>query len=146
MTPLKHDEFVVAISCMDGRIQRAVLNYIKQTYGTGYVDLITDIGPNRILAEKRASFRHGKKSFLDGIWAKFMIASIKERLAVSVKKHGSKLFFIVGHGCCAGNTAHKQAQIVHLHEAKKTVDSFGFSKKIILLWVEQDWKTVEEIK
>jgi hypothetical protein len=143
---MDHKEFYAAVTCMDGRIQDATKKYIIEHYGSHWVDLITDIGPNLVLAEKRASFSHGKKSFLDGIWARFMIMSIKERLRVSVKKHGAKMFFIVGHDCCAGNPAHKQAQITHLHRAKKTIDSFGFNKKIVMLWVEPDWKTVEEIK
>jgi hypothetical protein len=146
MIRFNHEDFVVAITCMDGRIQQAVLNFIKHYYGSGFVDLITDIGPNRLLAEKKADFRHGKKTFLDGIWAMFVIKSIRERLKVSVNKHGAKMFFIVAHEHCAGNPAHKERQIIHLREARKTVESFGFKKEIILLWVKNDWKTVEEIK
>jgi hypothetical protein len=146
MSDLNVENFVVAITCMDGRIQQAVLNFIKHRYGAGFIDLITDIGPNRLLAVKKADFRHGEKTFLDGIWAMFVIKSIRERLKVSVHKHHAKMFFIVAHDHCAGNPAHKEEQLVHLREAKKTVESFGFRKEIILLWVKNDWKTVEKVE
>lgn len=142
----KHDDFVVAITCMDGRIQSAVLAFIKSRYGSSFVDLVTDIGPNKLLAVRKANFRHGKKTFLDSVWAMFVIKSIRERLKVSVHNHHAKMFFIVAHEHCAGNPAHKEDQLVHLREAQKTVALFGFKKEIKLLWVQNDWKTVEEVE
>jgi carbonic anhydrase len=146
MSHPKSKEFFAAVTCMDGRIQKATEKYINRHYGDHHVDLVTGIGPNKTLAERRTSFRHGKKNLLDSAWSKFVIRNIKEMLRVSVEAHHTKMFFIVGHDCCAGNPAHKEAQITHLRQAKKTVESFGLNKKIVLLWVEQDWKTVEEIK
>ena len=43
--------FACAINCMDGRVQDAVKNYMKENYGVDYVDLVTEPGPNKILAE-----------------------------------------------------------------------------------------------
>ena len=71
-------KFACAINCMDGRVQDAVKNYMKENYGVDYVDMITEPGPNKILAdnsnkEKRERlikevtyfFWQAKKSFIN---------------------------------------------------------------------------------
>lgn len=123
-------KFACAINCMDGRVQDAVKNYMKENYSVDYVDMVTEPGPNKILAEN-----------ID----KAIIENIKKRVKVSVHHHGSKVVAIVGHFGCAGNPTEKEEQIKHLKKAKETVKSFGFPVEIILLWVDGDWKTVEKI-
>lgn len=122
--------FATAINCMDGRVQDAVKNYMKENYSVDYVDMVTEPGPNKILADN-----------LD----KAVIENIKKRVDISVNHHGSKVVAIVGHFGCAGNPAGKEEQVKHLQEAKKPVESFGFPIEIILLWVDGDWQTVEKI-
>ena len=122
--------FACVINCMDGRVQDAVKNYMKENYSVDYVDMVTEPGPNKILAEN--SNPH-------------IIENIKKRVAISVNHHGAKVVVIIGHFGCAGNPTEKEEQIKHLKEAKKTVESFSFDSEIILLWVDGDWKTVEKI-
>ncbi len=115
---------------MDGRIQDAVKEYVKNYAHVDYVDMVTEPGPNKILAENSNTA---------------IIENIKKRVAVSVNHHGAKIIAVVGHFGCAGNPVEKEDQITHLQEAKKTVESFGFDAEIILLWVNGDWKTVEKV-
>jgi hypothetical protein len=122
--------FACAINCMDGRVQDAVKDYMKKNYSIDYVDIVTEPGPNKILADNQD---------------KAVIENIKKRVEISVHHHGSKVVAIVGHFGCAGNPAEKEEQIKHLKSSKKTVESFGFPLEIILLWVDGDWKTVERI-
>lgn len=122
--------FVTAINCMDGRIQEAVINYMKKAFGVKYVDMITEPGPDKILAEKENPAQ---------------VSSIRRRVKISVNHHASRTVAIIGHPYCSGNSALKADQIRHLREAKKTVEKFGFNVKVILLWVHEDWKTVEVI-
>lgn len=124
-------KFACAINCMDGRVQDAVKNYIQKNYSADFVDMVTEPGPNKILADNSD---------------KAVIKNIKKRVEVSVHHHGSKVVAIVGHFGCAGNPTEKEEQIKHLKIAKKTVEIFGFPVEIILLWVDGDWKTVELIK
>ena len=124
--------FACAINCMDGRVQDAVKNYMKENYSVDYVDMVTEPGPNKILASPEL--------------AEGLVENIKKCVEISVGHHGSKVVAVVGHFGCAGNPAEKEVQIEHLKKAKKTVESFGFPVKIILLWVDGDWKTVERIK
>jgi hypothetical protein len=115
---------------MDGRVQDAVKNYMQKNYSVDYVDMVTEPGPNKILADNSGEP---------------IIENIKKRVEVSAHHHGSKVVAIVGHFGCAGNPTEKEEQIKHLKLAKKTVEAFGFGIKVILLWVDGDWRTVELI-
>lgn len=121
--------FACAINCMDGRVQDAVKDYLKENYGADYVDMVTEPGPNKILADNAD---------------KAVIENIKKRVEISFHHHGSKVCAIVGHFGCAGNPTEKQAQVEHLKKAEKVVKSFGFDMEVVLLWVDGDWKTVEK--
>lgn len=123
-------KFACAINCMDGRVQDAVKNYMKESYGVDYVDMVTEPGPNKILSDNSD---------------KAIIENIKKRVEISVHHHGSKVMAIVGHFGCAGNPAEKEEQIQHLKKAEEVIKSFGFNAEIILLWVDGDWNTVEKI-
>ena len=45
--------FATAINCMDGRVQLPVTAFLKKKYGVDYVDVITEPGPNGILAANK---------------------------------------------------------------------------------------------
>lgn len=122
--------FACAINCMDGRVQDAVKNYMQKNYRVDFVDMITEPGPNKILAENTDIA---------------VILDIKKCIDVSVNHHGSKVIAIAGHFGCAGNPTEKQEQVEHLKKAEQTVIDFGFDAEIILLWVDGDWKTVEKV-
>jgi len=123
-------QFASAANCIDGRVQAPVAAYLTRNYGVKFVDMITEPGINLILAENADST---------------VVENIKKRLGVSVYHHGSRVIAIVGHPDCGGNPANKEDQILHLRQAQKTVESFGFPVEIILLWVNEDWDTVELI-
>jgi carbonic anhydrase len=123
-------KFACAINCMDGRVQDAVKNYMKEKYSVDYVDQVTEPGPIKILSENTNLA---------------IIENIKKRVDVSVNHHGSKAIAIVGHFDCAGNPVGKEEQIIQLRKSKEVVEEFGFQTEIILIWVEGDWQTVEQV-
>jgi len=125
-------KFACAINCMDGRVQDAVKDYMKKNYGVDYVDMITEPGPNKILCNSEGCDMA-------------VIEDIKKRVEISVHHHGSKVVAIVGHDGCAGNPATKEEQIKHLQKAKEAVERFGMEVEVILLYVSDDWTTVEKI-
>ena len=120
--------FATAVTCMDGRIQIPVIEYMKNTFGAAYVDVITEPGPNKILSDNTDAS---------------MIGSIRRRVAISVQKHGSKLIAIVGHHDCAGNPADTENQRRHTLAAMGVVKKWGFNAQIIGLWVDEAWKVHE---
>ena len=104
-------KFATAINCMDGRVQEPVLGYMKQNFGASYVDMITEPGPNKILAENSNAN---------------VIELLKEKVAISVEKHGSEVIAITGHYDCAGNPASEDEQKEHLRKAVSVIVSWGF--------------------
>ena len=128
---MKTGTFACVINCMDGRCQSPVRNYLQDNYGVDYVDMVTEPGPNKILADNNDNL---------------IIENIKKRVAISVNHHGSKVVAIVGHFGCAGNPTKKEEQCNHLQDAKKTVDSFGFGVETIMLWVDKDWQKAHKIE
>lgn len=126
---MEKGKFVTVINCMDGRVQRPVSDWMIKKFDADYVDTITEPGPDRILAIRSPS----------------MINSIKRRVLVSVKKHGSKVVAIIGHYDCAGNPVDDATHFSHVRAAMKEIESWQLPAVVIGLWVNSYWQ-VEEIR
>ena len=120
--------FCTAISCMDGRIHQAVITYLNRRFGKPFVDLITEPGPNLILAEQKPEI---------------LVDSVLDRLKISVEKHQSKQIAIVGHHDCAGNPNSEKEQIEHLKKSIEFIKTFYPTHEIIGLWVDSKWQVKE---
>jgi len=119
-------EFATAINCMDGRVQKPVIECIEKSFGIDYVDMITEPGPNKILSE-------GKDVNI--------IEFLKKKVKISIEKHNSQVIVVVGHYDCAGNPASEDAQKEHLQKAIKVIISWKLPvKKIIALWLDENFK------
>ena len=125
---MMNKKFATAINCMDGRVQAPVVIYMKMIYEVDYVDMITEPGPSKILAENKDAA---------------LIESIKNRVAISVEKHGSKIIVISGHYDCAGNPTIEESQKKQISDAKKFVRKWYPNIKIIGLWIDKDWIAYE---
>jgi len=120
--------FATAINCMDGRVQKPVADYARESLNVDYVDMITEPGPNKILSEEKETN---------------IIESLKKKVAISVEKHNSQVVIIAAHHDCAGNPENEDVQKEQLQKAVKVVASWGFSvEKIIALWLNEDFKPV----
>ena len=119
------NKFGTAVNCMDGRTQIPVIKYLKKVYGVDYVDLVTEPGPNKILAENKDA----------GI-----IESIKRKVKISVERHDSKLVAVVGHHDCAGNPADKDTQMAHILSAVEAVRHWDLNVQVVGLWVDENLK------
>jgi len=110
---------------MDGRVQIPVIDWLKKQYGVDYVDMITEPGPERLLAEGKD--RRG-------------IESIRKRLEISITRHNSRLIAIVSHHDCAGNPTDKETQLEQLSSAGQTVASWNSGVPVVGLWVDEKWE------
>ena len=117
-------KFASAVNCMDGRVQEPVINYLKSNYKVDYVDMITEPGPDKIIAEDSD---------------KYKMNSIKQRLDISVNGHGSKIIVMVGHTNCAGNPVDKETHIAQTLQSAATIKSWFPEVKIIPVWIGDDW-------
>ncbi|HHI02777.1 MAG TPA: hypothetical protein ENL22_04595 [candidate division Zixibacteria bacterium] len=121
--------FATAINCMDGRVQLPVIEYLKNKLGVDYVDMITEPGPIKYLAENND---------------KTTVESIRKRVEISAVKHGSKVVAIVGHDDCAGNPVERDIQLEQIKKSIELAKSWGFAVQLLSLYVNERWE-VEEI-
>ena len=121
--------FATAINCIDGRVQRPVIDYIKKNFNVDYVDMITEPGPNKILADNSDPL---------------LIESIRKRVEVSVLKHYSKLVVITGHYDCAGNPAGEKEQKRQLSAAVELIEKWDLSiETIVGLWIDEKFEAIK---
>ncbi|TET32217.1 MAG: hypothetical protein E3J72_20230 [Planctomycetota bacterium] len=115
--------FATAINCMDGRVQQPVINFLRRNYDVDYVDMITEAGPDGLIASGSA-----------------LIENIRNRVAISVEKHGSSVILIAGHCYCAGNPVSDDEHKEHIRRSVEAVRSWGYPADVIGAWIGEDWK------
>ena len=128
--------FGTALECMDGRVQGATRKWTKRMFGVRYVDIITQPGINKVLAENTDIP---------------ILENIKTMLWISIKDHGSRTIVAAAHHNCAGNPNEQEIQIKHLRLAEKTIRNMieslplgelGITSEAItiaLLWINERW-------
>jgi len=116
-------KFATAINCMDGRVQEPVIMWFKIKRGMDYVDMVTEAGPIKALAE-------GDEALSE---------SIRRRVTISVAKHGSGLVAVVGHHDCAGNPVPREEQVPQIEKAMDAVKSWDLGVQVVGLYVSERW-------
>ncbi len=118
-------KFATAINCMDGRVQLPVINWLRENLSVDYVDMITEPGPDKILAEGSAATQD----------------SIKARVLISVNKHGSDTILIAAHHDCAGNPVARAQHEAHVRQSVIRIHSWNLPvKRIFGAWIGENWK------
>ena len=107
---------------MDGRVQEPVIKYLKKRFKARYVDMITEAGPNKILAEGTD---------------KQLISSIMKRIRISLDKHGAGAIAVIGHYDCAGNPVPAREQSLHTERAVDLLKEEFSHIEITGLWVDE---------
>jgi len=122
--------FCVAVNCMDGRVQHAVLDFLEQRFGVQYVDMVTEPGPNGILSRQEDEA---------------VIASMLRRIDVSVTKHHAVGIAVVGHYDCTGNPGDRVKQDAETANAVRFLRTRYPRLPVIGLWIDRDGEA-EEIR
>jgi len=115
-------KFATSVTCMDGRIQIPLANWIKENYSVDYVDTITEPGVDKKVAESND------------------LESIKTKVGISINAHGSGLIVVSGHYDCAGNPVSDDEHIAHIKKGVDIINSWNLGVKVIGAWVDGDWK------
>lgn len=121
-------KFCTAINCMDGRVQLPVIHYLQKRFNAEYVDVISEPGPNRILAQA-TNFD--------------LVESIFNRVEISVGTHHSVGIAVVGHHDCAGNPSTKEDQLSQVRDAMESLRRRFGGIDVIGLWVDENWAVSE---
>ncbi len=113
--------FCTAINCMDGRTQLPVISYMQKRFDAINVDMITEPGPNKILADGASAAA---------------VRSIKRRIKISIELHNTVGMAIVAHANCGGNPVAKPQQLEQLKAARKFLQQTYPDVETIALWVD----------
>lgn len=116
--------FGTAITCIDGRVHRPVILWMRENYGFDFVDVVSEPGPDKLLA--------------DG-WPGD-IAPVRTKVGFSVKAHASQLIAVSGHHDCAGNPATKEEHLAQIREGVRQARSWELPADVIGLWVNEQWQ------
>ena len=115
-------KFATSISCMDGRIQIPISNWIKENYSIDFVDTITEPGVDKILFDNDC------------------IDSIKNKVSISINAHKSQLIVVSGHYECAANPVSDEEHIAQIKKDVEIISSWNLDAKVLGVWVDGSWK------
>ena len=120
------DTFATAITCIDGRVQQPVSDWVKLYSNVRYVDLITEPGPDRALSE-------GATEVTTGIVRKALF---------SINHHNSSIVVLAGHDACAANPVSKEEHFEQIIAGVRVLISYELPARIVGLWVNE-WGSVD---
>jgi len=115
-------KFATSVSCMDGRIQIPLINWIKENFSVDYVDTITEPGIDKLVAYNTD------------------LESIKIKVGISINKHESELIVVSGHYDCAGNPVSNEEHITQIKKGIEVISSWNLGVKVVGVWVDDTWK------
>lgn len=115
-------KFGTSVSCMDGRIQIPLTNWIKENFSVDYVDTITEPGIDKQVADNTN------------------LESIKNKVGISINKHESELIVVSGHYDCAGNPVSNEEHITQIKKGVEVISSWNLGVKVVGVWVDDTWK------
>ena len=115
-------KFGTSVSCMDGRIQIPLTNWIKENFSVDYVDTITEPGIDKQVADNTN------------------LESIKNKVGISINKHESELIVVSGHYDCAGNPVSNEEHITQIKKGIEVISSWNLGVKVVGVWVDDTWK------
>ena len=122
------DTFATAINCIDGRVQQPVADWVKLHLNVRYVDLITEPGPDKALAQAVAE----------------IITEVLRKVRFSITHHNSSVVVLAGHDKCAANPVSKEEHIEQIIEGVKVLVACELPARIVGVWVNE-WGSVDLI-
>ncbi len=120
---LRDDHRATCLTCMDGRIQIPVINWIRRSSKVKFVDIISGPGMDKILTTPHAQ--------MDAI-----LTGIKISTTINHSSH----IFVVGHFDCRGNPAPYETHKVQIIDGSKKIKKLFPSYPITGLWVNSHWR------
>ena len=124
--PSNRHKFATAITCIDGRVQQPVADWMKLHTNVDYVDLITEPGPDRVLSSEST----------------YVVDEMIRKVRFSVQHHASGVVAICGHHDCAANHATREEHIDQILDSVRVLLSYQLNARILGLWLGE-WNSVE---
>jgi carbonic anhydrase len=118
--------FATAITCIDGRVQQPIVDWMKLNTNVHYVDLITEPGPDKALSD-------GPVHVID---------EMVRKVSFSILYHSSNVVAVTGHYDCAANDADKEEHIEQILDGIRVLLSYQINARVLGLWLNE-WNSVE---
>ena len=120
MNILTDKSFATSLSCMDGRVQIPMNDWIKAKYAVDFVDTITAPGIDKVM--------------FDG-----NVESVKKSVMISVTNHKSNLIVVSGHFGCAGNPVSDEEHFTHIKKSVEIISSWNLDADVVGVWVDENF-------
>jgi hypothetical protein len=116
--------FGTAITCIDGRVQAPVSDWVKLNCNVTYVDTVTVPAPDHLFAE--------------GVSER--IGHTGEYVQISVNAHHSGVVAVAGHHDCAAYPASDEEHKAAIRAAARHIAGWGLPVRVVGLWVNSWWQ------
>jgi carbonic anhydrase len=124
--PSPRDKFATAITCIDGRVQQPIVDWMKLHTNVHYVDLITEPGPDKLMGDESSP----------------MLAEVVRKVRFSLQHHASTVVALSGHHDCAANAGDRDDHIKQIEAGVRVLLSYNLNARILGLWLSE-WNSVE---
>ena len=123
---MSRDKFATAITCIDGRVQQPIMDWVKLHVNVHHVDLVTEPGPDKVLSREST----------------YVVDEIIRKVSFSIRHHQSNVVAISGHHDCAANPSTREEHLAQIQEAVQVLLSYRLEARILGLWLNE-WQSVE---
>ena len=123
---MPNDKFATAITCIDGRVQQPIMDWVKLNVNVHHVDLVTEPGPDKVLSQEST----------------YVVDEIIRKVSFSIRHHQSNVVAVSGHHDCAANPATRAEHVEQIQEAVQVLLSYRLNARILGLWLNE-WQSVE---
>lgn len=116
-------QFGTTLTCIDGRIQRPLVDFLTTRFGVAHIDKVTKAGMIKHLTPAYDPITN----------------LIVDDLETSLKAHGSTQIALVAHHDCAGNPVDDEQQKAQLDEAVAHFRRRYPGYEVIGVWLGENW-------
>ena len=122
---MESKRFSTCINCIDGRTHEPIINFIKKELRVKYVDMVTEPGPDMILAQNKE---------------RSIIAHIKRKVKLSIERNKSGAVILVGHYDCKANPISAKEHLEQIKRSVENIRKWNLGVPVCGVWIDKNFK------